>query len=130
MRAGSVPAPRRAASCHAHLPARHTDRHFWLAARSGLQEKARPATGRRGWQVCAWQIPQWATEDGKFPLREQARLERLSAARLGSRRSALKSVHWTDLTGFAGRASPMEKSDRTPYKAPMAAFLKMHGLGN
>jgi len=23
-------------------------------------------------------------------------------------RSALKSVHWTDLTGYAGRASPIE----------------------
>jgi hypothetical protein len=28
------------------------------------------------------------------------------AARSSSRRSTLKSVHWTDLSGFAGRASP------------------------
>src|SRR6185312_8343272 len=28
------------------------------------------------------------------------------AARLGSRRSVLKSVRWTDLTGYAGRTSP------------------------
>src|ERR1043166_2545005 len=28
------------------------------------------------------------------------------AARLSSRRSSLKSVHWTDLTGFAGRSPP------------------------
>src|SRR4029079_16421948 len=33
----------------------------------------------------------------------------LSAARPSSRRSALRSVHWTDLTRYAGRASPCKK---------------------
>src|SRR3954470_9335289 len=30
------------------------------------------------------------------------------AARFGSRRSPLKSVHWTDLSAFGGRGSPLQ----------------------
>jgi hypothetical protein len=36
-------------------------------------------------------------------------LPRVALGRAPLRRSALKSIHWIDLTGFAGRASPCIK---------------------
>src|SRR4029079_4833605 len=48
----------------------------------------------------------------------------LSAARPSSRRSALKSVHWTDLTRYAGRASPCKKTERRP--AAFSAVTRSH----
>ncbi len=51
-------------------------------------------------------------------------------------RSALKSVHWTDLTGFAGRASPFKldivfanRTEDIQYLAIRDGTTGMHRIG-
>src|SRR5215469_15794392 len=45
------------------------------------------------------------------------------AARPSSRRSALKSVHRTDLTGYAGRASPSYSHFNRPFRPAVNELL-------
>jgi len=46
------------------------------------------------------------------------------------RRSALKSIHWIDLTGFAGRASPLTGSAARLFLGTLPGLHREAGARN